>query len=263
MTLSKLLGLYELGKWHDCRSIICRLNQIQVTELGNLAKAQVCISSKLIRQFNRIIVDLCNHYKTRSVTFRDFRNDSYKVNNNKVDNKLADFVPIKFVSKEIEGMNLNRILNDQEALKIFPSKHLRKKYQNDEFKFSTCFSYDNAIRCDITKKFYVLNRFLTLGVSVICTHYPDYVHPTVQHVVTGDVNIVKNKVLRKTFKKGFGYIEPIYKDKLLIFNSIKSDLKTYVNKLANKHSITHHYFHFTVQLILIRQHKHKSISVKI
>ena len=147
------------------------------------------------------------------------------MNNNKVDNKLADFVPIKFVSKEIEGMNLNRILNDQEAMKIFPSKHLRKKYQNDEFKFSTCFSYENAIRCDITN--YKDNILCTEPISDVgcfCHLYPDYVHPTVQHVVTGDVNIVKNKALnkalRKTFKKGFGYIEPIYKDKLLIFNSI-------------------------------------------
>ena len=89
---------------------------------------------------------------------------------------------------------------------------------------------------------YVREYEYSSDVGCFCHLYPDYVHPTVQHVVTGDVNIVMNKALRKTFKKGFGYIEPIYKDKLLIFNSIKSDLKTYVNKLANKHSITHHYF---------------------
>ena len=52
-------------------------------------------------------IDLCNHYKSRSVSYLNFRSNKYKVNDNhKPHNKYSEFVPIKFVSKELEDIDL-------------------------------------------------------------------------------------------------------------------------------------------------------------
>ena len=34
-------------------------------------------------------------------------------------------------------------------MKYFPSKHLSEKFNNEEFGFSTCYKYEQSIRCDI------------------------------------------------------------------------------------------------------------------
>ena len=34
-------------------------------------------------------------------------------------------------------------------MKYFPSKHLSKKFNNEEFRFYTCYKYEQSIRCDI------------------------------------------------------------------------------------------------------------------
>ena len=84
------------------------------------------------------------------MSYLNFRSNKYKVNDNhKPHNKYTEFVPIKFVSKELEDIDLNSILNDSEAMKYFPSKHLSKKFSNEEFRFSTCYKYEQSIRCDI------------------------------------------------------------------------------------------------------------------
>ena len=58
------------------------------------------------------------------------------------------------------------------------------------------------------------------------------------HVITGDVNIVQNRKLRKLFKKGYTFVEPVYRNKFAIYGSIKSDITRYVKNLAVKFSVS-------------------------
>ena len=96
-----------------------------------------------------IVIDLCNHIKTRSISFNEFRSNSFKVNVKPV-NKFSEFLPVRFVSKELESLEINSLLNDVDAMNVFPSKDLSRKFKNADFKFSVCFKYDKSIRYDIT-----------------------------------------------------------------------------------------------------------------
>ena len=141
-----------------------------------------------------IVIDLCNHYKSRSVSYLNFRSNKYKVNDNhKPHNKYSEFVPIKFVSKELEDIDLNSILNDSEAMKYFPSKHLSKKFKNEEFRFSTCDIIN--YKCNI------MDNGPIDDVKCFCHLYPDFINSSVGHVVTGDVSIVKIRNLETYLRK--------------------------------------------------------------
>ena len=79
-------------------------------------------------------------------------------------------------------------------------------------------------------------------VKCYCHLYPEHVDKSVRHVVTGDLDIVKNRKLKKLFKKGYKFIEPLYKNKHSIFNSIKKDLVSYIKSLSEKFSVSVEYF---------------------
>ena len=64
-----------------------------------------------------------------------------------------------------------------------------------------------------------------------------FIDNNVGHVITGDVNIVKNKKLRNLFKKGYNYIESTFRNKAEIIKSIKIDVSNYICKISNKLSI--------------------------
>ena len=62
--------LYSTGNLHECRTSICKLNSDQIIELGNLANVELCTSGKTMKHFYRFVIDLCNHYKTQTVSFK-------------------------------------------------------------------------------------------------------------------------------------------------------------------------------------------------
>ena len=218
--------------------MICNLKKHQVIGLGSFTSNNIGNATTDIKICYLIVIDLCNHFKTRSISFLDFKKHNFKVNKKPV-NKYSEFVPINFVSKELEYFGLNCILNDSDAMKVFPFKDLSKKFSNPQFRFSTCFKYKKSIRADVTNyKEHILSNEPISNVTCFCSHYSDFIDPSVGHVITGNVDIVKNNKLRKLFKKGYTYIEPVYINKFDIFRSVKSDLHRYIKSLATKYSVS-------------------------
>ena len=74
-------------------------------------------------------------------------------------------------------------------------------------------------------------------ISCNCHLYSEFIDNNVGHVITGDVNIVKNKKLRNLFKKGYNYIESTFRNKAEIIKSLKIDVSNYICKISNKFSI--------------------------
>ena len=94
-------------------------------------------------------LDLCNHFRARNINFQDFRNNCYKVNNTSK-SLCIDYIPINFITKEMELLNLNQVFNNKDVFKYFPKKHLNKKYTKEDFRFLTTFKYQQSIRFNIT-----------------------------------------------------------------------------------------------------------------
>ena len=83
----------------------------------------------------------------------------------------------------------------------------------------------------------VLSEEPLTDVKYYCQLYNKLIDPAVGHTIAGNADVVQNAKLRKLFKKGCTFIEPVYHDKFSIFNSIRSDLNDFVKQLAAKNSI--------------------------
>ena len=79
-----------------------------------------------------------------------------------------------------------------------------------------------------------------LIVFVVFTLIINIINPSVGHVITGDVDIVKNNKLRKLFKKDYTYIKPDYKNNFAIFGSVKNP--NYIDIFINIHSNGNSFF---------------------
>jgi hypothetical protein len=78
---------------------------------------------------------------------------------------------------------------------LFPNKHLSKKFCNPDFRFSTCYKYENSIRRNIINyKENILDEGDIADIQCYCHLYPDFIDKSVGHVFTGDVNIVHNQL---------------------------------------------------------------------
>ena len=114
---------------------------------------------------------------------------SYRVNeNHRPHNNYSEFIPIKFVSKELE--DLNSVFNSNKAMENFPTKRLSKKFSNVDFRFSACYKYEKSIRHDIINyKNNIMDEELVTDIKCFCHLYPEFIDRSVGHVVTRDVNV--------------------------------------------------------------------------
>ena len=240
--LDSLLNLFLANNLHKCRTLICQLNVSQITLVGKMVTERLPLSEGLERSCYLIFKDLVNHYRARNITYLEYRRNLFKVND-KPDNKYCDYVPITFISKEVENLNIQTIINDPILMKLFPAKQLNKKYQHEDFRLNTCYKHMNSIRGALQNyKSTILQVPPTTGYSCYCHLYPDHIDHDLGHVVTGELSIIANKKLRKLFSKGYNFIDPIYKNRHKIFDSLKRDVNSYIKKLSLKFSVNTAYF---------------------
>ena len=140
---------------------------------------------------------------------------------------------------------------------------MSKKYSNTDFRFTISHKHQNSIRSDICNyKPNIVSEALERGHTCHCNLYSQFINHDVGHVITGDVNIVANKRLRKLFKKGFSFVEPIFKNKSEIFSSLKCDIYKYASKLSAKFSINLKYFD-EWKLMVLDKIKHAIYNTRI
>ena len=175
-------------------------------------------------------IDLCNHFRYRTLSFKEFCNkkkDKVKDNN--------DFVPILLLNKNIDKIGINSILNKHKNL--FPIGRLTKKYKDDEFKFSCCYRYQKPIRNKVLNYFEAVNNVEQDDVKCCCDEHLDYVDINCGHVLTGNLKIIDNRKIRNLVSKGTKFIEHMYYNNERIFKSINKDIEDYIDKLVIKHNV--------------------------
>ena len=238
----KLQELFVNGNLHACRTIVTKCNIDKITELGKYVKDKLSSTTTTARWCSYILLDLCRHYRNRNVGYNDFRRNNFS-NKSKHDSENVEYVPIKFISKEVEEFNLSKILNDKDFFKLFPVKDLAKKFSKEDFKFNVCFKYGNSIRSSITNyRQEIVGDTFDKNPSCFCHLYPEYIDVKSGHVVTGNMDIIDNHKIRTLFKKGLKYIEPLYKNKAEIIHSLLADIKLYIKTLSTKYSVSIKYF---------------------
>ena len=226
----KLEEAFSRGNLNNIRALVASCNVNRCNMLGKLCLEKKSSCKKSEVRFLDMIIDLCNHYRYRTLNFKEFynkRKNSVKENN--------EFVPILLANKNIDNIGINYIFNKHKLL--FPVNKLPKRYCNDDFKFSTCYKYQKPIRNKVLNYCNVVNDTDDSNVKCCCNDYLEYIDRSCGHVLTGNLRIISNRNLRNLLSKGTKYIEQLYYSKPKILNSVKRDIEDYINKIALKYSL--------------------------
>ena len=112
VTLQEIYTLFINGDLKACRTIVAGLGIMNCTILGNHLSGlrSADMDNVLYRRCCYMVIDMCNHFCTRTVNYKDFRDGSYK-SNDTVNTKSSncDYIPVRFTTKEVEALSLIHI----------------------------------------------------------------------------------------------------------------------------------------------------------
>ena len=121
-----------------------------------------------------IIRDLCQ-YKLYDLSHKVVLKD-----------KNASFIVVEYVNRYMDAVNLSKILRNKSVMALFPNT-------NERFSCpTTSFKYSSTIRSSITnyKDVYMDTSNSTCACDLYDSKFKD---PHYQHIITGDINIIKNR----------------------------------------------------------------------
>ncbi len=175
----------------------------------------------LNRQYLEIIEDLVKH---RTLLFRSPQIEKRKVPPN--------IVKLYFRDKGIEKIGLPKILRDNYVQSCIPA-HIQNKDPP-----MICYKYKAPIAPKIFNYAQVCDEITTDLASFPCScERSPFMDPHHKHVVTGDLNIVKNQKLRSLMMKGPNYREPEPENYDKNLKEIKTAIISYTKSWANKSQI--------------------------
>ena len=96
LLLNKLHDLFTNGNLHECRTIIASLKLDNIINLGKYLRDSLSDTDKTERWCMYILIDLSKHYRNRSVSYHDYRNNNFS-SKPKVVSKNVEYVPINFI----------------------------------------------------------------------------------------------------------------------------------------------------------------------
>ena len=171
-----------------------------------------------------IILDISSNRLFKAVSVCDF-----------METKNRPFLKIKFANKGIDALNLSNILNQKSVQSNVPPY-----FQNKE---SPCISY--SYTRSVASKIFNYKRslqqidFNSLSQNPLpCTcSGSQFLYAPCGHVVTGDLNIVRNEKLRDLLRKGPKFREPVSFSWHQNFDIIMDACEIYARQWAKKEDV--------------------------
>ena len=139
------------------------------------------------------------------------------------------FMVVDYVNRLIDKINLSRLINCNDLKELFPVK-------SDFYSTpSISYTYSKTIRSTIVNYKETLMDPNYENITCHCTNYPTkYLNNHYGHIVTGDVDIIKNEDLRTLLKKGLDYHDQQPCNKAAANKSIKAAIDKYIQKVSPK-----------------------------
>ena len=152
-----------------------------------------------------------------------------------VETKNRPFLKIKFANKGIDALNLSNILNQKSVQSNIPPYF--------EYKESPCisYSYTSSVATKIFNYKTSLQQidFQSLSQNPLpcsCSG-SEFLYAPCGHIVTGDLNIVRNDKLRDLLRKGPKYREPVSFSWHQNFDIIMDACEAYARRWAKKEDV--------------------------
>ena len=160
---------------------------------------------------------------------------------NKISNKhgfnvdKSNFILVEFLSKEIDKVKLHSLFSNKQLLSKIPDC-ISTNFKKPMFMYKL-----NRPLCTIV---YNYNRFLkSLDLNKLqeihnsschCEEYPNFIYKPVNHVITGDMNIIQDPKLRNVLKMGPKIRANGSFNKKKIYDSLCKSFDDYISRVSTK-----------------------------
>lgn len=192
--VDEILQLIKLPTFEKTYIKLRSLNKYKLNKLYTILQSQDIFSKKQTDM-------LCAYIMTTTTT--------KKQNTDKPQN-MGPTLKIHFVNKAIDDLQPGNIINDKRIRNLFP-----KQLTNGNIR--TIYTYDNPIGqvlCNnnkITKSLTRQNMLQIIEEPCDCGKPANksFIDNTKGHILTGDINCIKNKTIRNLLLKGAKYRNPV------------------------------------------------------
>ena len=142
--------------------------------------------------------------------------------------KSSDFLPVYYVNRLMDSIDINKIIRKQNIVDLFPIK-------TDAATPTISFSYGRTIRSKVVNyKKTIYNPVRTCN----CNLFDDkFKVEEYGHVFTGELDIVKNQELKKVLGYGLNYREQQAPRVDKALKEYKSSIDKYTNNLCDKNKL--------------------------
>ena len=218
---------------------------------------------KLLLHITKVLSKFISVYKANEYllyVLRDLCLHRLWKSNPKVNKKRPKFIMVKYVNRLLDQVNVGKIIHSNQSFKIFPGS--REHLINT----GVTFKYTNTIRSKVTNYKATVTKD-NGNVLCACKDYQEFVDDHFGHIITGNLNIIKNEDVKRLFIKGLNFREkqPLNVDKA--YASIQSAIDSYINTISNALKIPIHLFSPWKSFVLnkaktrlYQSHKHPVIT---
>jgi len=192
------------------------MNLQKIKQLGNLLVSDSTLSDN---QLKHLVIDFCK-YKLKILNNAEL----------KLENTLffKTFLVIPFPNKQVEKLRLKQILQTEDLKKEFP---LKQTYPTLSYRLLQPLS----VRVCNHRSFVEgldLNNVDMLPCVCNEPEYRGFVNNHYGHIITGDLNILKNNTLRELFAYGSKYRFNWKLNKGKFFEQITIDIQSYISRVS-------------------------------
>ena len=150
------------------------------------------------------------------------------------DSEHRSFLKLKYINKGLDMINLVNILHHKKVVSKIPN------YFKDQTIPQISYSYTHCIAPKIFNYKSVLKE-IDLDAdknapTCSCSNDSPFIHNPVGHIITGDLNIISNKLLQDVLLKGPKYREPKSFSWKQNFKIIMDSVETYARKWVKRES---------------------------
>ena len=202
---------------HRCRTEIFALNHIHCNRLFLHLTKSIYDGVKLVFDKHDFLIHV----------LRDLCFNKVQITTEK--KKSEHFLPVYYVNRLMDSIDVNRIIKKQNIVDLFPIK-------SDVGTPTISFSYGNTIRSKVVNyKETIRNPVRTCHCHAFDDKFKVLEHG---HVFTGDLDIIGNQELKKVLGYGLNYREQQAPNKNKALKEYKAGIDKYINKICDKFKIS-------------------------
>ena len=145
------------------------------------------------------------------------------------------FMHIPFANKGIDAINVSNILHNKKVTSTIPSYFKNQSVPILSYRYTKTisrkiFNYNRAL------PHFKIDEFLTTPASCDCST-SHFKYDSIGHVVTGNLDLVENYSLCKTFARGPKFREPQYINWNYNFEVVMDSVEEYARKWAKREEV--------------------------